>query len=172
MQRDAAGYRGIQRDTIKIYSRARVPWSLGWGPVNVHYKRSDLRRPFTYLLDVEFNISLGRKGPSPRTGHEEGPSIGGPGPGQCAAGVGAGVGAGARARATCAHGNGGGREPPRSPGRLVGRAKPPPQGGGVRGGLGRGCSEGQAVNATPRRSHPLCRCQQTVPANHASVRLM
>jgi hypothetical protein len=34
-------------------------------------------------LDVEFTLSLGRKRPSPGTGHEEGPSIGdlGPGPG-------------------------------------------------------------------------------------------
>ncbi len=36
-----------------------------------------------YLVsEVEFTISVCRKVPSPSTGHEEDPSIGGPGPGQ------------------------------------------------------------------------------------------
>ncbi len=35
-------------------------------------------------LDVEFIISLVMKEPSPSAGHEEGPSIKGPGLGQCA----------------------------------------------------------------------------------------
>ncbi len=48
--------------------RSLVSW-LG-GPVDVHYTWSDLRSNRLALpLDVDFTISLVRKGPSPRTGH-------------------------------------------------------------------------------------------------------
>ena len=59
---------------------------------------------------------LDRKGPSPGTGHEEGPSIGGPRSGQCAAGVCAGASAGPGVSAGSRVGTGtGGPEAPSVP---------------------------------------------------------
>jgi hypothetical protein len=66
-------------------------------------------------LDVDFNISLGGKGPSPGTGHEEGPSIRGPGPGHCAAGVHATAGSGTFAGADAGASAGMGTEEPEGP---------------------------------------------------------